>query len=156
MFFSPFLICLRLMNNRPCRKGCGRGCVNRHRPAGSVLRVVAWGQGYCHLTFDIFPTKEKTDLFSDVRFIPVIADVCLSFLTAVIPSRRRNYETVSIYASFLSPGGPFCVMKPFLTAYILIISAVSCRSLHFRGHSSDGWQSDSVLPIVLIVAFPVQ
>ena len=67
------------MNNRPCRKGCSRGCVNRHRPAGSVLRVVAWGQGYCHLTFDIFPTKEKTELFSDVRFIPVIADVCLPF-----------------------------------------------------------------------------
>lgn len=68
------------MNNRPCRKGCGRGGVNRHRPAGSVLRVVTWGKGYCHLTFDIFPTKEKTELFSDVRFIPGIADVCLSFM----------------------------------------------------------------------------
>lgn len=63
--------------------------------------------------FDIFPTKEKTELFSDVRFIPAIADVCLSFLMDMIPSRRRNYETVSIYASFLNPGGPICVIRPF-------------------------------------------
>ena len=72
--------------------------------------------------FDIFPTKEKTELFSGVRFIPAIADVCLSSLTDMIPSRRRSYETVSIYASFLSPGGPICVMKPFLRASMKAIS----------------------------------
>lgn len=70
-----------------------QGCVNRHRPAGSVLRVVAWGQGYCHLTFGIFPTKEKTELFSDVRIIPGIADVCLSFFDggdSVTAAKLRN------------------------------------------------------------------
>lgn len=61
-------------------------------------------------------------MFSDVRFIPVIADECLSFLTDIIPSRLRSYETVSIYASFLSPGGPICVMKPFLRASMTAIS----------------------------------
>lgn len=44
----------------PFRKGgVWQGCDNRHRPVGSVLRVIARGQGYCHLTFDNFLTKEK-------------------------------------------------------------------------------------------------
>lgn len=70
-----------------------QGCVNRHRPAGSVLRVVAWGQGYCHLTFDILPTKGKTELFSDVRYM---ADDCrcVSFFSdgydSVTAAKLRN------------------------------------------------------------------
>lgn len=52
-------------------------------------------------------------LFSDVRFIPVIVDVCLYFLTDMIPSRRRSYETVSIYASILPPGANLCYETDF-------------------------------------------
>lgn len=98
-------------------QGAWQGCDNRHRPIRVGASRCREGSGLLPPNrFDIFPTKEKTDLFSDVRFIPVIANVCLSFLTDMIPSRPRSYETVSIYASFLSPGGPICVMKLFLGA----------------------------------------
>jgi len=51
----------------PFRKGCGRGATIVTASWGSVLRNVARGQGYCHLTLDNFLTKEKMKLFSHVR-----------------------------------------------------------------------------------------
>ena len=51
----------------PFRKGCGRGATIVTTPLGSVLRNVARGQGYCHLTLDNFLTKEKMKLFSHAR-----------------------------------------------------------------------------------------